>query len=182
MIDLGGRAFFSTATAAWLRGFRPIRDGHCLIEKTPKSRSSTRSPRAIAAIISPRIALTNLHVALVEMRVPIGDKLDELRFEHCRPHATIMRLAKGHNPVKARSQHSPNFQATNYCNSIAGVRHLRLTSRPFLPPASIYRLAHGPTPTRPHICARRWRRCRPRRARRPDSTDQPTQRSRTMAW
>ena len=43
------------------------------------------------------------------MRVPIGDKLDELRFEQCRPHATIMRLAKGHNPVKARSQHSPNF-------------------------------------------------------------------------
>ena len=41
-----------------VRGLRPVRAGRCLTEKAPKPRNSTRSPLAMAAVISPRIALT----------------------------------------------------------------------------------------------------------------------------
>jgi hypothetical protein len=41
-----------------VRGLRPIRAWRCLTENAPKSRNSTRSPRASAAMISLKIALT----------------------------------------------------------------------------------------------------------------------------
>src|SRR5580693_10275237 len=53
-----GTHFWSTATWAPVRGLRPVRAGRCFTENAPKPRSSTRSPRAIAAIISLRMALT----------------------------------------------------------------------------------------------------------------------------
>src|ERR1700692_3698983 len=53
-----GTHFLSTATWAPVRGLRPVGAGRCFTEKAPKPRSSTRSPRDIAATISPRIALT----------------------------------------------------------------------------------------------------------------------------
>src|ERR1700746_404937 len=53
-----GTECLSTATCAPVRGLRPVRAGRCLTEKAPKPRNSTRSPRDIAAIISPRMALT----------------------------------------------------------------------------------------------------------------------------
>src|SRR5215467_2902912 len=53
-----GTHFLSTATWAPVRGLRPVRAGRCLTEKAPKPRNSTRSPRDIAATISPRMALT----------------------------------------------------------------------------------------------------------------------------
>src|SRR6516165_7889019 len=53
-----GTHFLSTATWAPVRGLRPVRAGRCLTEKAPNPRNSTRSPRDIAAIISPRMALT----------------------------------------------------------------------------------------------------------------------------
>ena len=53
-----GTDFFCTDTCAPVRGLRPVRAGRVLIEKAPKPRSSTRSPRAIAAMTSSRMALT----------------------------------------------------------------------------------------------------------------------------
>src|SRR5262245_40248091 len=53
-----GTDFFSTETWAPVRGLRPMRAGRFFTEKAPKPRSSTRSPRAIAATIPPSIALT----------------------------------------------------------------------------------------------------------------------------
>src|SRR6516225_279276 len=53
-----GTHFLSTATCAPVRGLRPVRAGRCLTEKAPKPRNSTRSPRDIAATISPSMALT----------------------------------------------------------------------------------------------------------------------------
>src|SRR5580692_8422628 len=53
-----GTHFWSTATWAPVRGLRPVRAGRCFTENAPKPRSSTRSPRAIAAMISLRMALT----------------------------------------------------------------------------------------------------------------------------
>src|ERR1700704_1600979 len=53
-----GTYFWSTETSAPVRGLRPVRAGRFFTEKAPKPRSSTRSPRAMAAMISPRIAFT----------------------------------------------------------------------------------------------------------------------------
>src|ERR1700684_3514235 len=53
-----GTHFWSTATWAPVRGLRPVRAGRCFTENAPKPRSSTLSPRAIAAMISLRMALT----------------------------------------------------------------------------------------------------------------------------
>src|SRR5215831_4600687 len=53
-----GTDFWSTATCAPVLGLRPARARRFLTEKAPKPRNSTRSPRASAATISPRIALT----------------------------------------------------------------------------------------------------------------------------
>src|SRR5262249_15640241 len=53
-----GTYFWSTDTCAPVRGLRPVRAGRFVTEKAPKPRSSTRSPRAMAAMTSPRIALT----------------------------------------------------------------------------------------------------------------------------
>jgi len=56
--DLGIRSPVSqqiatgTGTDSPVRGFRPIRASRCFTEKAPKPRSSTRSPRASAAVIS----------------------------------------------------------------------------------------------------------------------------------
>src|SRR5215204_691463 len=52
-----GTAFFSTDTWAPVRGLRPVRAGRFLTENAPKPRNSTRSPCAIAATISLRMAL-----------------------------------------------------------------------------------------------------------------------------
>src|SRR5262249_46055352 len=59
-----GTLFWSTGTWAPVRGLRPARAGRCLTEKAPKPRSSTRSPRAKAATISSRIALTMFSTSL----------------------------------------------------------------------------------------------------------------------
>ena len=78
-----GIAFSDTATAAPVRGLRPRRASRRFTEKAPKPRSSTRSPRASASAMVSRIALTSdLDVALVEMRVLLGDLEDELRLDH----------------------------------------------------------------------------------------------------
>ncbi len=53
-----GTDFCATETCAPVRGLRPVRAGRFFTEKAPKPRSSTRSPRAIAATISLRMALT----------------------------------------------------------------------------------------------------------------------------
>ena len=53
-----GTDFSSTETCAPVRGLRPVRAGRFFTEKAPKPRSSTRSPRASAAVISLRMALT----------------------------------------------------------------------------------------------------------------------------
>src|SRR5260370_10814855 len=53
-----GTDFWSTATCAPVLGLRPARARRFLTEKAPKPRNSTRSPRASAATISPRMALT----------------------------------------------------------------------------------------------------------------------------
>jgi hypothetical protein len=77
------------------------------------------------------------HIVLVEARVPIGDKLDELGFEHCRPHATVMRLAKGRNPVKANSIGSETFSQSKFfrtptiSKSIVWAQQQRLARRRF---------------------------------------------------
>ena len=57
-IGTGESYFFSTETCSPVRGLRPVRAGRCLTEKAPKPRNSTRSPRASAAVISLRMALT----------------------------------------------------------------------------------------------------------------------------
>src|SRR5690349_10272656 len=53
-----GTDFCATETWAPVRGLRPVRAGRFFTEKAPKPRSSTRSPRAMAATISFRMALT----------------------------------------------------------------------------------------------------------------------------
>jgi hypothetical protein len=53
-----GRALFATATAAPVRGLRPVRASRSLTEKAPNPRSSTRSPRRRAWTISSNITLT----------------------------------------------------------------------------------------------------------------------------
>src|SRR5476651_569254 len=53
-----GADFCSTAPGAPVRGLLPLGVGRCLTEKAPKPRNSTRSPLAMALVISPRIALT----------------------------------------------------------------------------------------------------------------------------
>ena len=53
-----GTFFCSTETLAPVRGLRPVRAGRFLTEKAPKPRSSTRSPRASACVISSRIVFT----------------------------------------------------------------------------------------------------------------------------
>src|ERR1700730_3461111 len=53
-----GTLLRSTDTCAPVRGLRPVRAGRFLTETAAKPRHLTRPPRAIAATISPRIALT----------------------------------------------------------------------------------------------------------------------------
>src|SRR4051812_9979404 len=53
-----GTTFSDTAISTPLRGFRPVRASRVLTANTPKSRSSTRSPRARAAVIVSKMALT----------------------------------------------------------------------------------------------------------------------------
>jgi hypothetical protein len=58
---LDGAAFdrvIGTVIAAAGAGGRPVRAGRFFTEKAPKPRNSTRSPRAMAPMISPRMALT----------------------------------------------------------------------------------------------------------------------------
>ena len=52
-----GTAFCATGTSAPVRGLRPWRAPRSLAENTPKPRSSTRSPRRKASIISSNMAL-----------------------------------------------------------------------------------------------------------------------------
>jgi hypothetical protein len=53
-----GTAFLSTETKAPVRGFRPVLPARNFVKNTPNPRSSTRSPRAIAAVISAKMVLT----------------------------------------------------------------------------------------------------------------------------
>ena len=53
-----GTAFSSTGTASPVRGLRPVRASRRLTVNAPNPRSSTRSPRARAAVISLKIVLT----------------------------------------------------------------------------------------------------------------------------
>jgi hypothetical protein len=56
-----GTVFSSTWTVSWVRGLRPIRALRRLIVKAPNPRSSTRSPRARAAVIWSKIVATCEH-------------------------------------------------------------------------------------------------------------------------
>jgi len=58
-----GTAFFETWTATPVRGLRPVCAARILAENAPKPRSSTRSPRRKASIISFSIALTTLSMS-----------------------------------------------------------------------------------------------------------------------
>src|SRR2546430_259972 len=51
-----GIAFLGTETIVPVRGLRPVLAARILTPKVPNPRSSTRSPRAMALVISPRIA------------------------------------------------------------------------------------------------------------------------------
>ena len=53
-----GTAFRPTKTNAPVRGFLPVRASRNFAKKLPNPRSSTRSPRAIAAVISAKMVLT----------------------------------------------------------------------------------------------------------------------------
>jgi hypothetical protein len=53
-----GTALLATKTKAPVRGFRPVLPSRNFMKNTPNPRSSTRSPRAIAAVISEKMALT----------------------------------------------------------------------------------------------------------------------------
>ena len=53
-----GTCFSATSTLSPVRGLRPTRASRRLTEKAPKPRNSTRSPRARAAAISSKIAVT----------------------------------------------------------------------------------------------------------------------------
>src|SRR6476661_6001668 len=53
-----GTDFCATETWAPVRGLRPVRAGRFFTENAPKPRSSTRSPRDMAPVTSPRMALT----------------------------------------------------------------------------------------------------------------------------
>ena len=55
-----GKRFCRTSTNAPVRGLRAVRAGQVLTAKVPKPLSSTRSPWAIAAVISSMMALTTL--------------------------------------------------------------------------------------------------------------------------
>jgi hypothetical protein len=77
-----GMAFSPTETAPPVRGLRAVYDSRSLTTNTPKSRSSTRSPRTRAAVMVSRIVLTIFHVPLVQVRVPLSDPLNQFRLEH----------------------------------------------------------------------------------------------------
>src|SRR4051812_36868176 len=83
-----GTIFSGTATLVPLRGFRPVRASRFLTANTPKPRSSTRSPCASAVVIvSRRDRVQNgvddgLHVPLVQVRVRLGDPLNQFRLDH----------------------------------------------------------------------------------------------------
>ena len=53
-----GTALLPTETKAPVRGFRPVRPARTLTKNTPNPRSSTRSPRDIAAVICKKMVLT----------------------------------------------------------------------------------------------------------------------------
>jgi hypothetical protein len=72
-----------TATWAPVRGSRPVWAGRCFTEKTPKPRSSTRSP----ALQRGRDLTENdvddvLHVMMQEVPFLLGDALHELGLKH----------------------------------------------------------------------------------------------------
>lgn len=52
-----GTALRSTETRVPVRGFRPVRPSRNFTKNTPNPRSSTRSPRAIAAVITEKMVL-----------------------------------------------------------------------------------------------------------------------------
>jgi hypothetical protein len=53
-----GTAFLPTETGTPVLGFRPVRPSRNFTKKAPNPRSSTRSPRAIVAVISEKMVLT----------------------------------------------------------------------------------------------------------------------------
>jgi hypothetical protein len=80
-----GTAFFSTETVTPVRGLWPMRAGRRLTEKVPNPRSSTRSPRVRAAMISPKMDVHDLvYVKMIEVSVLLGNALQHLRLDHRR--------------------------------------------------------------------------------------------------
>jgi len=78
-----GTDFSKTATSTPVRGLRPNRAGHCLVENTPKPRSSTRCPFTSAcAIPSSKETAIVATIALPQMRIGRRDAVDQLRFDH----------------------------------------------------------------------------------------------------
>ena len=73
-----GFVFSSTWTVSWVRGLRPMRAGRCFTVKAPNPRSSTRSPRARAAVIWSKIVATiSLSVRWPQMLAAGGEFRDE---------------------------------------------------------------------------------------------------------
>ena len=81
-----GTYFSSTVTASPVRGLRPCRASRFLTEKAPKPRSSTRWPgrHRLDDLVEDR-ADDALDVPLEQVRVLLGDLLDELGLDHCAP-------------------------------------------------------------------------------------------------
>ncbi len=78
-----GTAFSSTSTEAPVRGLRPSRASRFLTEKAPKPRSSTRSPRASAAVISLNTVATIVSTSrAVRCGLAVASSAIEFRLGH----------------------------------------------------------------------------------------------------
>src|SRR3954463_1090142 len=77
-----GTTFSDIGTSVPLRGFRPVRASRVLAANTPKSRSSTRSPRASGCNgVQDRVD-EDVDIPLVQMWVLRRDPLDQIKLEH----------------------------------------------------------------------------------------------------
>src|SRR3981189_3333891 len=73
-----GTLFWSTGTCAPVRGLRPARAGRCFTENAPKTRNSHQRRDDL---IENRVHDV-LDIPLIEMRVVLGDTLNEFGFDH----------------------------------------------------------------------------------------------------
>ena len=72
-----------TGTLSPVRGLRPVRAWRCLVEKAPKPRNSTRSPRAKRVGDLAENGVDDVFdVALIEMRVAGRHALHEFGLDH----------------------------------------------------------------------------------------------------